>query len=107
MEKTGFMIVIADNNSYVIPSMPEIPTALYMSYLDAKRALLDIMGKFDLFIPVAYGSAYPYENTTFEHEITNKEFAMIGWVISKDEEADEDEDPVRIPLGLLKVAYSG
>jgi len=102
---TSYLIVISDPNSdYTIPSMPEIPTLLYTSYLDAKRALLDIVGKFGSFTPVAYGAAYPYENTTFEKEITNNQFALIGWIIV---EEDEENEASRIPVGLLKVAHSG
>jgi hypothetical protein len=102
---TSYLIVINDSSGgYTIPSMPEIPTLLYTSYLDAKRALLDIAAKFASFTPVAYGAAYPYEHTTFEKEITQNEFALLGWVII---EEDEENAADRIPVGLLKVAHSG
>jgi hypothetical protein len=95
------MIVVKETNEYVIPSMPEIPTVLYTSYLDAKRALLDIVGKFESFTPVAYGAAYPYEHTTFEKEITNEKFALLGWISIGD-----DDDRTRVPVGLLKLAHA-
>ena len=97
---TSYMIVVKETDEYVIPSMPEIPTVLYTSYLDAKRALLDIVGKFDSFTPVAYGAAYPYEHTTFEKEITNAKFALLGWI-----SIGEEDDRTRVPVGLLKVAH--
>ena len=109
MEKVAYMIVLNDNtsgeSSFVIPSMPEIKNVLYRSYPEAKKSLLEIVTKFGEFVPAAYGSAYPYDNTTFEKELTTKEFALLGWVIVASEE--EDEPAARIPLGLLKLAYSG
>ena len=102
---TSYLIVIRDHDgSYTIPAMPEIPTLLYTSYLDAKRALLEIAAKFDSFTPVAYGAAYPYEHTTFEKEITNNEFALVGWIVIPGEE--EDDAPSRVPVGLMKLSYS-
>lgn len=106
---TSYLIVIndasAENYMYGVPSIPDIPTVLYTSYLDAKRALLDIAGKFDRFTPVAYGAAYPYENTTFEREITNNEFALLGWIIVEENE-DEGIAASRIPMGLLKILHA-
>ena len=105
-----YMIVIDDGDSgqYIIAAMPEIPKVIYRTYLEAKRALLDVVAKFDEFIPVAYGSAYPYEQTTFEKEITNNEFALVGWiVIPEDEEEDAPPSPPsRVPIGLVKLSYS-
>jgi hypothetical protein len=100
----SYLIVISDpEGGYTIPTMEEIPTVLYTSYLDAKRALLDIVGKFDSFTPVAYGAAYPYENTTFEREITNSSFALLGWIIINE---DDENEASRVPVGLLKLAHS-
>jgi hypothetical protein len=102
----AYMIVIDDGGSgqYIIAEMPEIPKLVYKTYLEAKRALLDVVAKFDGFIPVAYGSAYPYEHTTFEKEITNNEFALVGWIVIPGEE--EDDAPSRVPVGLMKLSYS-
>lgn len=109
MENAAYLIVINDStsgeSSYVIPSMPEIKNVLYRSLGDAKKKLLETVAKFGEFVPAAYGSAYPYENTTFEKEIATKEFALLGWVIVEGEE--EDDSPARIPVGLLKIPYSG
>ena len=108
MENAAYLIVVNDAtsgvNSYVIPSMPEIKNVLYRSVGDAKKKLLEIVAKFGEFVPAAYGSAYPYENTTFDKEIMSKEFALLGWVIVDAEE--EDDSPARIPVGLLKIPYS-
>jgi hypothetical protein len=101
---TSYLIVVRDpGGGYTIPSMAEIPTLLYTSYLDAKRALLEIAAKFDSFIPVAYGAAYPYEHTTFEKEITENEFALLGWILIAE---DEENDASRIPVGLIKLSHA-
>ena len=100
----SYLIVINDpDGGYTIPSMDEIPSVLYTSYLDAKRALLDIAGKFDSFTPVAYGAAYPYENTTFDREITNSSFALLGWIVINE---DEENEGSRVPVGLLKLTHA-
>ena len=109
MESYAFLVVIKDNDSeeftYAIPDIPEISTKVYTSYLEAKKGIMDIVDNVELFIPVAYGSAYPYENTTFEREISKGEFALLGWIILKDE--DNDENDMRIPIGLLRLAIQG
>jgi hypothetical protein len=102
------MIVINDMSAdayiYGIPNFEEVPRVVYTSYLDAKKAITEAVEKFGEFTPVAYGDAYPYENTTFEKEISQKEYALIGWVALEDDEDDEDSTSVRVPIGLLKIA---
>ena len=102
------MVVINDSSTdayiYGIPNFQEVPRTVYMSYLDAKKAIMEAVAKFGEFTPVAYGDAYPYENTTFEKEISQKEYALIGWVALADDDDDEDTPPVRIPIGLLKLS---
>jgi hypothetical protein len=111
MDKNAYLIVINESASgsytYGIPTLENVPTVLYKSYLDAKRALMDIVATFEEFVPVAYGSAYPYENTTFEKEISTKDFALIGWVVVPVEDEEGDDLPTRVPVGLLKIPYSG
>jgi len=110
MTRVGYMIVINDSSTdayiYGIPNFEEVPRVVYTSYLDAKKALMEAVGKFGEFTPVAYGDAYPYENTTFEKEISQKEYALIGWVTLDDDEDDEESVPMRIPIGLLKFTLS-
>jgi len=107
-ERIGYMIVIKDPStdaySYGVPNVDDAPTALYLSLGDAKRALQATATRFDSFIPVAYGQAYPYEKTTFEQQLAANPFAMYGWGIIVDEE-DTDEH-VRVGFGLLKVMVS-
>jgi len=96
------MIVIHDSSAdiftYGIPNIPEIPVRMFSSYVEAKKALMNIVEGFNEFTPVAYGEAYPYEKTTFDNEIAKNGFALIGWIIT------EENDVVdRIPLGLLKI----
>jgi hypothetical protein len=105
MSRAAYVIVIHEalEIGHGIPNVPELARALYnsvvyTSYVDAKKALMDTIGKFESFIPVAYGDAYPYENTTFEKEITENDYACAGWVV-----VEEDESKVRVPIGLHKV----
>jgi len=105
MSRVAYVIVIHDAVEIGdgIPNIPDSARALYnnlvyTSYLDAKNALMDTIGKFETFILVAYGDAYPYEHTTFEKEISEKGYARAGWVV-----VDEDESQVRIPIGLHKL----
>ena len=99
----AYLIVIHDSSSefitYGIPNTPEIPKHVYTSYTDAKRALMELIATFDEFTPVAYGDAYPYEGTTFEKEIRENNYGLIGWISIK----DDDGDVSRVPLGLLKM----
>jgi hypothetical protein len=99
MSRVAYIVVINDSSyeSYCIPKNMDIPHHIYTSYSDAKKGLLSIITKFSEFTPVAYGSAYPYEHTTFEKEISQKEYALFGWV-----SFEEDGESVRIPVGLLK-----
>jgi hypothetical protein len=109
MSRPAYVIVVNDPTEqygHAIPDMPEVArilynTSVYTSYFDAKKALMQVIEKFDNYIPVAYGDAYPYENTTFEREISEKDYARIGWVVV--EEDDDESTPVHIPIGLHKV----
>jgi hypothetical protein len=109
MDSYGFLVVIKNNDSdeftYAIPNTPDITTKMYTSYLEAKKGIMEIIDSVDHFIPVAYGSAYPYENTTFEKEISKGEFALLGWIVVKDE--DNDENDIHISIGLLKLPIQG
>jgi hypothetical protein len=105
MSRVAYVIVIHDALEFGdgIPNIPKIARALYnsvvyTSYTDAKNALMETIGKFESFIPVAYGDAYPYEHTTFEKEINEKDYAPAGWAV-----VEEDEGQVRIPIGLHKL----
>ncbi|NBV77173.1 hypothetical protein EBR66_03360 [bacterium] len=99
-----YMIAIKDSSSdefiYAIPEIPEASKKVYISYEEAKKSIMDFIGELDDFIPVAYGDAYPYENTTFDKEISEKGFALIGWVPVL---RDEEEPALHIPIGLLKM----
>lgn len=102
--KSLYQIVLSDNSSdlymYGIPSPTDIPRVLYRSLQEVMPALRDLVSKFDKFIPVAYGEAYPYEGTTFEDYLNEKEVAPYGWVVLQ---SDNEEPPVRIGIYLLKL----
>jgi hypothetical protein len=107
-ERVGFMIVIKDPStdaySYGVPNVDQAPSSLYLSLGDAKRALQAMATRFDSFIPVAYGQAFPYEGTTFEQQLAANPFAMYGWGILENEDADDDEaSNIRVGFGILKV----
>ena len=101
------MIVIkdpsTDSYSYGVPNVDDAPTNLYLSLGDAKKGLQAMATRFDSFIPVAYGQAFPYEGTTFEQQLSANPFAMYGWGILEDEDADEEGAHIRVGFGILKV----
>jgi hypothetical protein len=98
----GYMIVLQDNMSdnYTmgIPEADNIPQVLYTSYEDAKTALNECVKKFDTFIPVAYGKAFPYEAVTFDKMLETESFAPYGWAVTTYE-----DQVYRVGLGLFKV----
>ena len=102
----GYIIVFhePDNvyNSYGVPNVTEIPSVIYKTYTAAENAILSAVTKFENFTGAAYGVAYPYENTTFVNELNTKGFALLGWV-----HVEEDGERARIPLGILRLSYSG
>lgn len=98
----GYLIVIQDNASdnytYGIPDDTDTPQVIFTSYEDAKVVLQEAAEKFDEFLPVAYGKAYPYDTVTFEEELDTKDFAPFGWGI-----VSTEDDKVRICVGLLRM----
>ena len=93
-----------DNTYYTsgIPTVPEIQPVIYRSLQEAKKSLMLTAAKFDTFTAVAYGKAYPYENTSFDIQLNTNGFALLGWIVV----TDEDES-VRVPVGLTRLSYSG
>jgi len=98
----GYMIVLQDNMSdnYTmgIPEQNNIEQVVYTSYEGAKAALIECVKKFDTFILVAYGKAFPYENLTFEKILEEESFAPYGWAVT-----EYEEEKYRIGVGLFKV----
>jgi hypothetical protein len=74
---------------------------VYLSLADAKRALQAFVKKFDVFVPVAYGQAYPYEHVTFDQEITKVGFAIYGWATVQS--VPDEEEVERLAVGLLRL----
>ena len=105
-EKYAYIIVFHDPgnplNSNSIPSIPEIPCVAYKSIQEGQYALATVVNKFEMFNAAAYGKAYPYENKSFESEMSANGFALFGWVTMMD-----DEETVRVPIGLARFSYSG
>jgi hypothetical protein len=101
----GYMIAFHDPaNSYytyAVPNLPGVPRVLYTSFKDAKRALLQAVTTFNEFTPVAYGKAYPYEDTTFENQLDTTGFGLLGWIT-----VTEDDESARVPVGLLRFPYA-
>jgi hypothetical protein len=74
---------------------------VYASLADAKRAIQILVKKFDRFVPVAYGQAYPYENITFDGEIAKTGSAVYGWAtVQTVPDAEEEE---RFAVGILRL----
>ena len=98
----GYLIVIKDNASenysYGVPEGADAPQVIFTSYENAKAALQAAANKFQEFLPVAYGKAYPYDAVTFDQEIEAKSFAPLGWGLIRSE-----DETLRICVGLLRM----
>ncbi len=75
---------------------------VYLSLADAKRALQVLSKKFEAFVPVAYGQAYPYENMTFDQEIAKTGFAVYGWATVQ-VDSEDDDTKEKFAIGLMRV----
>jgi len=96
----GYILVIQDNasDSYTYGVAETDEQVIFTSYEAAKVALNQAAAKFDSFLPVAYGSAFPYDGVTFDKEIEANDFAPLGWGI-----VDTGDDTIRICVGLLRL----
>jgi hypothetical protein len=96
----GYIIVVSDSasDSYTYGVADTDERTIFTSYEAAKAALKEASAKFDSFLPVAYGSAFPYDNVNFDQEIEAKDFAPLGWGL-----VDVGEDSMRICVGLLRL----
>ena len=98
----AYIVVIqdgaSDNYTYGVPEEPDSPQTIYTSYQDAKVAIQAAAARFDTFQMVAYGSAFPYDDVTFDQLIENKGMAPYGWGIITTE-----EETWRICIGLLRL----
>lgn len=96
-----YIIVANDNASenytYGILESDKLPV-VFTSYEKAKTALKEAAAEYDTFSPVAYGSAFPYDNVTFDDELEKKSFAPLGWGI-----IEIDDEVTRVCLGLLRL----
>ena len=97
----GYMVVVQDNASdnYTngIPAAEDTEQVVYTSIEEAKTALMKMGENFEEIHLVAYGSAYPYDNTTFNAEL-EKGFAPYGWGLVASEDGQ-----IRICIGLLRI----
>ena len=96
----GYVLVFSDEDyDAVFPQDdPAVRRVLYPTVDAAVAAIKRWAEAFDLFRPVLYGQAFPYENTTFESELARTGRAMYGWA----EMVDEDGEVTR--YGLCAVA---
>lgn len=96
----GYIVVVNDNASdnytYGISEIGD--QVIYTSYEAAKKALAAAGEKYDTFLPVAYGSAFPYDNITFDEQIETKSFAPLGWGV-----VEVEGDSFRVCIGLLRL----
>lgn len=99
--KYGYMIVVRDgaSDNYVngIPLPEDAEEVVYTSIEEAKAALMKMETGFSEFLHVAYSTAFPYENTTFNTEL-EKGYAPYGWAVVASEEGQ-----IRICIGLLRI----
>ena len=98
----GYLIVVQDNASdhysYGVPEGADAPPVFFTSYENAKAALKVAANKFEEFLPVAYGKAYPYDAVTFDEEMEAKSFAPLGWGLIR-----SNDETLRICVGLLRM----
>ena len=96
----GYILVIQDNasDSYNYGVAETKEQVIFTSYEAAKTALKEAAANFDSFLPVAYGSAFPYDSVTFDEEIEANGFAPLGWGL-----VDTGDDSMRICVGLLRM----
>jgi hypothetical protein len=101
---TVYQIVVADSASdlytFGVPTASDTPHVIYRTLAQAQSALLEFVRKFEKFTPVAYGDAYPYENTSFEALLQEKGAAPYGWAYIQDE---DDDRPSRVGIFILSL----
>lgn len=68
----------SDNYTHGIPDETDAPQVVFTSLEEAKTAMHIVASKFETFIPVAYGAAFPYESLTFE-QLLQKD-AFVVWL---------------------------
>lgn len=88
----------SDNYTHGIPDETDAPQVVFTSLEEAKTAMHIVASKFETFIPVAYGAAFPYESLTFEQLLQKDAFAPYGWGIITTE-----EESYRLCIGLLRM----
>lgn len=86
----------SDNYTYGLADLDE--HTVFLTYEAAKIGLKEFSTKFVSFLPVAYGSAFPYEKVTFEKELEAKSYAPFGWGVVLME-----DDTFRVCVGLLRM----
>lgn len=72
------------------------PQAIYRSPSAAMAAAAALGKKFDNFLPVSYGVAYPYEGVTLEQTLAAKGAAPYGWGIVEDDDGDQQRVGIHI-----------
>ena len=100
---SAYVIVYDDGGSefyrHGIPPSSHTPATVFTSLVAAKEAVMKLAEKYPNFTAVAYGSAYPYEDKTFEMVLSQKGVAPIGWTSVEDSSGDE----IRLTIALLRV----
>jgi hypothetical protein len=89
----------SDNYSYGIPDEVDAPQVVFTSLEEAKTAVQVVASKFESFIPVAYGVAFPYDSFTFEQLLQKEGFAPYGWGV-----IETEEESYRLCVGLVRMS---
>ncbi len=99
-----YILGIADNASdlysFGIPSSTDTPAVAYSSVAAATVAAATLAEQFETFLPVQYGSTYPYEGLTFEDVLQAKGAAPFGWGVIHDAHGKKG----RIGIQLVRLA---
>jgi hypothetical protein len=98
-----YVVIVTDPTSELSPwslIYDESGRKVYRSIDSAKKGVQEAAASYPSFLPVAYGVAYPFEQTSFESELQQKGFAVFGWGVTADDEGDE----VRTAISVLRLS---
>ncbi len=85
-----FVVTYVDEaGDTILPDDENLPRVLYSTSKDAEKVAIHWMKTFDRHRFVAYGEAYPYDQTSFEEELKSKQRATVGWITIEDEDGDK------------------
>ena len=83
------MSYVDEAGDTILPDDENLPRVLYRTGKEAETVAREWIKTFDRHRFVAYGEAYPYDQTTFDEELKSKQRATVGWITIEDEDGDK------------------